>query len=388
MADPTTPTSTSTSTSYIDPNMLPYYQGLAATTQGLAKEPYTLYQGNRVAGFDPMQQQAFSGIAGMTQPNEYNTASGLYGQAAGYQAGTYTPPPTLGGATFSTIGGTSPTLGGANFTGADQLAFNQNIAQQYMNPYQMSVLDVAARKMREEGARNIALGGLKAAGLGGYGGSGNAINAAAVNRALTTGMGDLYSTGLAQAYANAQQQYNADRTARLLQEQTIEKARQDIYNANVQAQQNQLKLRLDQEAEAEKARQAVYGINTATGLDAFKVNQAAQQAQAENQKQVAQGLMSLAGQRQTSDLSRLAALEQAGRSQQALRQRQLDIDYENFIAQRDWQRNLISWASNIIHGLPAGQAEVRYNYDAPPSTVNQLAGLAGAFLSGTKLAGT
>ncbi len=547
----TTPTSGSTTQSFMDPAMVPYYSDFAATAQGLAKEPYQLYGGDRVADFTKEQDAAFAGISSLRTPGEYNQASGLFGQAGNFAANTLTAPGTLGGASFSAISGTAPQLGvasfsptfqnysglggasfsptfqnykelggatfspafqnyeklggatfspafqnyeklgGAAFTNAANLGFNSLAAQQYMSPYATGVLDVAARKMQEEGARNIALGGLKAAGLGGYGGSANAINAAAINRALTTGIGDLYSTGLGKAYENAQAQFNADRAARLGQEKTIEdarqaiygtnlsayeraaklrldqeqiaekarqdiygtnlgayeraaklrldqeteaerarqsvygtnlkayedaanirlaqeqaaeKARQDIYGtnlgayeraakfrldqeraaeeaersryaANIRAIQDQQKLRLDQEAEAERARQAVYGLNADKALEAFKANETARQYEAENQRKTAEGLLSLAAQRQTSDLGRLAALEQAG-------------EFENSIAERDWQRNLLSWASNIINQLPAGQAEVRYNYDEPPSTVNQLAGLAGAFLSGSKLAGS
>lgn len=428
----TTPTSSSTATTYLDPDMKPYYAEIAATAEGLAKEPRQLYEDPRLAGFTPEQDAAFAGIASLRTPTEYNTASGLYGQAGNYSAGSITEPTALGGASFSTIGDTtntlgsasfSPTfanyqeLGGANFTNPADLNFNAAAAQQYINPYATGVLDVSARKLREEAARNIALGGLKSAGLGGYAGSGNAINAAAVNRALTTGVGDIYSKGLAEAYANAQAQFNADRTARMDQERAIEKARQDIYGtnlsayeraakqrldeeraaeeaersryaANIRAKQDQLKLRLDQQAEAEKARETIYGLNADKALQAFKANEEARQWAAENKRKNAEGLMSLAGQRQTSDLGRLAALEQVGRTKQALRQRQYDIDYENFIEGREWQRNLLSWANNIIKGLPAGQAETRYNYDAPPSMVNQLAGLAGAFLSGSKVAGS
>jgi len=123
-----------------------------AALTDINQNPYQQYGGSRIAGFSPMQQQAFQGAANMQPSQQLGTATDL-ASAAGmgalgtnYQAGRFS-------------GGT----------------FGQGAADFYMNPYQQSVTDIGKR----EAARQSNILGTQQAGqatqAGAFGGSRDAI---------------------------------------------------------------------------------------------------------------------------------------------------------------------------------------------------------------------
>jgi hypothetical protein len=62
------PTNTSTTTSNIPDWAIPYATRSLGKTEALTdinQNPYQTYQGNRVADFNPLQNQAFSNVSGM-----------------------------------------------------------------------------------------------------------------------------------------------------------------------------------------------------------------------------------------------------------------------------------------------------------------------------------
>jgi hypothetical protein len=138
----------------------PYVTDLAQRAQAVSNQGYTPYKGQRIAGFDPLQNQAFQQAGGMDKK---------WGE------------------------------------------FGQDDAQRYMNPYQQNVTDSAIRKMNEQAQANMALSGLKSAQSGGYGSSGNAIMNAMTARTLQQDVGDRQAQDRANAYLNAQQQFATDR---------------------------------------------------------------------------------------------------------------------------------------------------------------------------------
>ena len=165
----------------------PYVTDVAQRGQALSREAYQPYQGQRIAGFDPMQTKAFEQIGAMQRPGEFGQAGDLYGKVAG-SAGQ------LDTGTF----------------GAEQ-------AKQYMSPYQQAVTDIAVRKAQEEAQRQQGLSQLGAAGRGSAGGSRQAVMDAMRLRGLTDTVGDLQAKGSQQAFAMAQQQFERDRQARMTQ---------------------------------------------------------------------------------------------------------------------------------------------------------------------------
>ena len=62
----------------------PYVTDVAQRGQALSREAYQPYQGQRVAGFDPMQTKAFEQIGAMQRPGELGQAGDIYPLFMGY----------------------------------------------------------------------------------------------------------------------------------------------------------------------------------------------------------------------------------------------------------------------------------------------------------------
>jgi hypothetical protein len=165
------------------PQLAPYGEGVLAGAAKAVAAPYQSYadwaqsqglSGDQVAQFNPLQQQAFTGAAGLGQ-NQYSTdaATGLK---------------SLSGQTF-----------------------DQNAAQQYMNPYMQSVVDIQKREaQRQSDVQGTQQAG-QATSSGALGGSRDAIMRAERERNLGMQMNDIQAQGSQAAYTNAQNQFNTQR---------------------------------------------------------------------------------------------------------------------------------------------------------------------------------
>lgn len=158
----------------------------------LSQQEYQPYQGQRVAGLTPQQQDVYGEISGLGTPSEFGQAgatltgaeqfgaAGALG-AMGYQPGTF---------------------------GATQAA-------QYMSPYQQAVTDIAKREAVTDAQRLNTELGSKAAKAGAFGGSRFGVEQALLGAKLGTNLSDIQTKGLQDAYLNAQQQFERDRAAGL-----------------------------------------------------------------------------------------------------------------------------------------------------------------------------
>jgi hypothetical protein len=283
------PASSTTQTQDLPDWAKPYAQDVLSKGKAvtdLNQNPYQPYGGERIAGFDPMQQQAFQGAQNMRVA------------------------PQIGQATAASVGAG---LGGFDVAGqANQYGF-QNQVGGYMNPYlQMSLAPQIA-----EANRQYDIGATKqqsaATQAGAFGGSREAIMAAENERNRNTGINQIVGQGYNTAFTNAQNQYN-------------------------QNLQNQL---------------AGYGM----------ANQAAGQLGNLGQSQYQQGM----------GINALQA--QYGAQQQAQEQRGLDTAYQDFLTQKNYPYQQLSYMSNLVRGTPMGMNTQSQVYQAPPSTMGQLAGL-------------
>jgi hypothetical protein len=283
------PASSTTQTQDLPDWAKPYAQDVLSKGKAvtdLDQNPYQPYGGNRIAGFDPMQQQAFQGAQNMRVA------------------------PQIGQATAASVGAG---LGGFDVAGqANQYGF-QNQVGGYMNPYlQMSLAPQIA-----EANRQYDITGTKqqsaATQAGAFGGSREAIMAAENERNRNMGINQIVGQGYNTAFTNAQNQYN-------------------------QNLQNQL---------------AGYGM----------ANQAAGQLGNLGQSQYQQGM----------GINALQA--QYGAQQQAQQQRGLDTAYQDFLTQKNYPYQQLSYMSNLVRGTPMGMNTASQVYQAPPNTMGQLAGL-------------
>jgi hypothetical protein len=137
--------------------------------------------GKSVAGFQPMQEQAQRGIAGMQLPGEYGRAS----QQAAYAG-----------------------MGGMDVAGQANTQGFQNQVGGYMNPYMNQVLAPQLDEMRRQYGITGQQQSSQATQAGAYGGSRDAIMAAENNRNLGMAQNQAIGQAYDRSFGAAQQQYN------------------------------------------------------------------------------------------------------------------------------------------------------------------------------------
>ena len=204
-------------------------------------------------------------------------------------------------------------IGGMSIAGQANPYGFQNQVGGYMNPYMNQIL----APQLAEANRQYDIGATKqqsaATQAGAFGGSREAIMAAENERNRNTGLNQIYGQGLNTAFTNAQNQYN-------------------------QNLQNQL---------------AGYGL---MGQSASTLGQLGQ-----NQY--------------TQNMGINALQNQYGGQQQALQQQGLDTAYNDFLTQKNYPYQQLSYMANLVRGTPMGMNQTSQVYQAPPSTAQNLGAL-------------
>tara|TARA_B100000212_G_scaffold170467_1_gene128165 strand:- start:695 stop:1630 length:936 start_codon:yes stop_codon:yes gene_type:complete len=175
--------------------------------------------------------------------------------------------------------------------------FDSAAAQQYMSPYMQNVVDVQKAQALLDFDRGQAGRDAQAIQAGAFGGSRQAIAQGLANEDLQRRLGEIQATGQQRAFEQAQQQFERDRAAR---------------------------------ESAERL-----GITAGESL----TSQAGQLAQL--------GDLARKGDVQAAEL-----LEKIGKDQQARDQARLDLAYEDFVRQRDFPRESLTFLSSILRGVP------------------------------------
>ena len=175
--------------------------------------------------------------------------------------------------------------------------FDSGIAQQYMSPYQQNVIDVQKAQALLDFDRDQARRDAQAVQAGAFGGSRQAVQQALAGEDLQRRLGEIQAVGQQQAFEQAQQQFERDRAARESGERL--------------------------------------------GLSA-----------AESATQQAQSLAALGDRARAGDVQAAQLLEQIGKDAQATDQAGLDLAYEDFVRQRDFPRESLTFLSSILRGVP------------------------------------
>jgi len=158
--------------------------GKATALTDTTQNPYQQYSGNRIAEFNPMQQQSFQNIQNMGTSGAIGQGMDIAGQAAGKALNTSYSPYQTG--QFGAQAG------------------------QYMDPYMQNVVDIQQREAQRQADIAGTQRGAQAVKYGAFGGSRQAILDAEANRNLATQKGDIQARGLQDAYTRAQQQFNTE----------------------------------------------------------------------------------------------------------------------------------------------------------------------------------
>ena len=199
------PSSGGTSSAGLSNWAAPYVTNMLAQGQALAATPYQAYQGPLTAGPSSIQEGLFSGIGGLTLPQNYGQSFSSMGAPAA--PNTATPNETslvsqAGAGNTSGFGQTPNVTGGAN----------NSIASQYMNPYLQASLQpqLDALTYQSQQDQQKLLGNLTSQGA--FGGSRQAVAQGVGEGNLLAQQAGLIGSGYNTAYNNAQNQFNTEQT--------------------------------------------------------------------------------------------------------------------------------------------------------------------------------
>ena len=324
------PTTTTVQNTNIPAYAQPYVEntlGQAAAVTDLTQNPYQPYQGQQVAEFNPMQNQAFQNVGNQQIAPQLTDASNMAYQTGQYGLGTQGTAAQLQNASL----GYGAMAAGTGNQYAQQ-ATNPAATQAYMNPYLQSSLQPAL----QEAQRQYDITGTQEMGnatkSGAYGGSREALMAAENQRNKNTAMNQMIGQGYNTAFQQAQQ------------------AQQFGANLGLQG------LQAGQQGVAGAVNAGNYGLQglSQAGASANTLGQLGQ---------------TQFGQEQAANQSMLAA----GTQQQALQQKALDTNYQQYQAQLNYPYQQLGFMSDLLRGLPLTQQSQSIYQN--PSMISQAAGI-------------
>jgi len=393
----------------------PYFEDLLQRGQAASQVQYQPYQGERVAGFTPLQQQGFEGVQGLGPSPLTGAGAGLTGLAAqqATQASQYqpmAPQQTYQGPQFQGMGleylstqapqlqqyqmGPTPFARAAQTGAAAPISGPQlqqyamgpaerartgsfaqpGSAEAYMSPYMQNVVDVQQREAQRQADIARTQRGAQAVGAGAFGGSRQAIMEAEAARNLALQKGDIQAQGLQSAYQQAQQAYQTDAQRQLQAQLANQQAGLTVGGQNL------------------GAALQTQGLGAQTGMQAALANQQAQQ-QALMANQQARQQVGLANQQaglttQQQNLAALLGTQQLGaqtglQSQQLNQAAQLQAQQQALAQQQAAnqfaQQNAQLAAQYGLSGLQAAEQSRQFGAGLGMQGIQQLLG-AGAQL--------
>ena len=182
----------------------PYVTTMLGQAQAVANQPYQTYQGPLTAGASDVQQNLFSGIGGLTLPQNYGASMS--------NAGAYTPPntnvPTQVQSVSQAANGTQNTTPDLNNFGAS--GDQNSLINQYMNPYLQASLTPQLNMLTQQAQTNEQNDLGKLTSQGAYGGSRQAVLQGMDQNALLANQANMIGQGYNTAYNNALGQFNAE----------------------------------------------------------------------------------------------------------------------------------------------------------------------------------
>lgn len=306
----------------------PYFENLLQRGQAESYREYTPYEGQRLAGFTPEQTGIQQEVLGMQTPGQFGGATG-FTAAAGlgslaasqYAPGQFRPGEVTGG------------LG--SFTG-------EGTAERFMSPYMQQVVDTQKQAAVREAQLADQQARLGSARQGTYGGARQALATAERERGLLDRLSNIQGAGSQAAFDAAQRAFEAEQGRGL--------------QAGLQTQQQQL--------EAQRLREQSRQFGGSLGLQGL-----AQLGQMGGQ------LANIGTAEQAADFQRLQAQEATAAQQRALEQQRMDMAYGDFLRQRDYPMEQLSYYSSLLRGLPMQLSSTQTAYQAPPSFAQQATGL-------------
>jgi len=341
----------------------------------LAKSPYPLYKGQRIASYGnskltPEEQEAarlLSTSAGEYQPYVDKATELAGGLGQGYDKTSRED--LLGNYQGATRG---DLLG--NYQGAtrDELLggqFSLDTAQPYLDIYQ-GAQDSAVKGIEEQTIAQQNMARANAAKGGSFGGSRLGITEAMLGTGGAEAVGDLRSRAAAEGLGFASNRFDTDRAARFNAENTMRSGFEQDRSARFNAE-NTMRSGFDSD------RAARFGAE-----DAARVGYETEEGSRVRQQQTYQGMAPMVqGLREQT----AAGLITTGEAKRRLDQMALDMAYADYQDQRQYPYEQINFASGTLQGTPYNTQNYGYNmaqqYAQSPSVFGQGIGALGSLAS-------
>ena len=335
----------------------PYWTGLAQQGRREAGTPYRRYGGQRVAGFDPMETQAFGQAQSLGQSGPRPELGYAFGQMQ--RAGRTGSRPS---SWLASQAGPSQELEQsfgqaqqAAQTGASPADWGIGAYRKYANPYLEQVM-APGRERIMENYRDMLPKEL------------GAVRMRAGDSGIMGGRANLEMAGVAKGIA--------DQTARNLREFET--------GSRFQAYDEARKAALDFGALGQEgARTQLAAAQQMSNVGDLKMRhaldyEASRQAGGRLQLDAASQAAELAGLQQNQALQRIAAMQEAGIARRDMEQSIRDMAYQDFLEKRGWDRERLNWLAGLLSGTPysqTGKSSATTQHIPGASPISQGAGL-------------
>jgi hypothetical protein len=308
----------------------PYVTNMLGKGQALSEQPYQAYQGPLTAGPSALQTTGFQNAANLTTPMGIGQAADTAGSIAGKMQGLNYQPSQFSNQFNTPSVYQTGQMGTQSFTG-------QGTADQYMNPYMQSVVDIQKQEAQRQSDIQGTQQQAQAAQAGAFGGSRDAIMRSERERNLGTQMGSIQAQGSQAAFQQAQQQFNTEQQAKMAAQQAQEQSRQFGAQQGLTAAQAAAQYGTAAQQAQEQSRQ--FGSNF--GLQGLQGALSAAQTQG-----------NLGATQNAAGLANLNAQLTAGGQQQGIEQAGITADQAAFNAERDNPYKMVQYQQSLLQGLP------------------------------------
>jgi hypothetical protein len=289
MATTATPTTTQPTNFGASTTLAPwssnYMTSMLGQASALGQQPYQWYQGSMTAGQSPLQNAAFQGLGSLQTPDAYGQAQqGLNQAVSGFGNLNFNP---------------------TQFTTGQ---WNQQAAQQYMNPYLQSSLNPQLDEARRQADISRMGDASRLAKAGAYGGSRQAIMESEGQRNLLRNMSDITGKGYFDAYNTGMTGFMQDQDRALKAQGLSEDSRQ---------------------------------FGAGYGLDTLKA-----------QADAAKGLGALGNDISATQRANLGAQMAGGEIQRGIEQEGLDAEYALWAQAQQHPYSQLEFQKNMLAGIP------------------------------------
>lgn len=363
---------------FLEQTVLPY-----ATS--IAEREFTPYEGERVAGMTPLQQQAMAGYGALDMGQDlYDQAASTYGDLANFQM-QQMQAASAGGADVMDAArlADAERMAGVGAVQAaqapDQIAIDRLATTdigQYMSPYTQNVIESSLRTLG--GAQEMALDKLaaQAQAAKAFGGSRQGVAEAETRKAYGQQAADIITNLQEKAFTQALgsgrfdignvQQARTLASQQGLQAETLGQQAREAAAArdqaaragNMQAANQFAMQQANLEQEAARANQAALNAraeyNARLEQEARQANFGGQFQAADVRARGAAGLGQTAGQQLQSQLAGLGAQMQAGEAARGLDQARLDTAFGEFAREQDFPLTGLNALVSAAGGIPSG----------------------------------